>query len=230
MDVHLRPKTLALLEYFLSNLDRVLDKDGLTDAIWPTVTVSDDSLVQCVSELRRRLGPSAARIRTVPRRGFIFVSDGIVTGRAPAQVASAADLAQPSALVLPFVTTDPDDRIVDGLAEQISAGLGRFRQIFVIAHDSARALRQTGIDDFGAARALGVRYMVIGAARRSGDRLRVAARLVEVATGAELWADHVDSDVADVFALQDRVSESILGALVPRLQMAEIDRIRHKPR
>jgi TolB-like protein len=220
---------LALLEYFLSNPGRVLDKDSLTDAIWPTVTVSDDSIAQCVSELRRRLGPSAARIRTVPRRGYIFMSDGIDTGRPPTPAASAAEAAQPSILVLPFVTFDPDDRIVDGLAEQISAGLGRFKQIFVIAHDSARALRRTGIDDFGAARALGVRYMVIGTARRGGDRLRVAARLVEVATGAELWADHVDSHVADVFALQDRVSQSILGALAPRLQMAEIDRIRHKP-
>jgi hypothetical protein len=140
---------LALLEYFLSNPGRVLDKDSLTDAIWPTVTVSDDSIAQCVSELRRRLGPSAARIRTVPRRGYIFMSDGIDTGRPPIPAASAAEAAQPSILVLPFVTFDPDDRIVDGLAEQISAGLGRFKQVFVIAHDSARALRRTGIDDFG---------------------------------------------------------------------------------
>ncbi|WP_353476739.1 winged helix-turn-helix domain-containing protein (plasmid) [Salipiger sp. H15] len=228
-NLQIRPKALALLTYFLSNPGRVLDKSILMDAVWPEVTVSDDSLTQCVSELRRLLGPSASRVRTLPRRGYLFVSDGVETSETTTDTAAPDAVARPSVLVLPFVTYDPADRIADGLAEEISAGLGRFRQIFVVAHDSARALCDAQLDDFAVARTLSVRYVVSGSARRSGARLRVTARLVEVNSGTELWGDHFDSVDTEIFTLHDQVTQNILGAMVPRMETAEISRVCRKP-
>jgi tetratricopeptide (TPR) repeat protein len=78
-------------------------------------------------------------------------------------------------------------------------------------------------------RELGVRYVIEGSIRRSGSRLRFTGQLTDATTGAHIWADRFDGDLIDVFALQDRFTESVVGAIAPQLQLAEIERLRHKP-
>lgn len=138
--------------------------------------------------------------------------------------------ANPSIAVVPFrnMSGDPEQRyFAEGIVEDIIAGLSRVRSIFVIAHGSSSSYTDR-VDARQAGRDLGVRYILEGGIRRAGDRLRVTAQLVDTASGGHVWADRYDGPVEDLFALQDRITESVVGVLEPTIQQAEIDRTRHR--
>lgn len=139
---------------------------------------------------------------------------------------------KPSIAVLPFQNMSGDaeqDYFTDGVVEEITTALSHVSWLFVIARNSAFAYKGQAVDIKRAARKLGVRYVVEGSVRKAGSRLRVAGQLIEVATGASLWADRFEGDVADVFELQDLVASSVIGAISPRLEQAEIARAKRKP-
>jgi TolB-like protein len=136
----------------------------------------------------------------------------------------------PSIAVLPFrnMSDDPQQRyFADGIVDDIIAGLSRVRSIFVIAHGSSSSYT-VRVDARQAGRDLGVRYILEGGIRRAGDRVRVTAQLVDTASGSHVWADKYDGPLEDLFELQDRITESVVGVLEPTIQQAEIDRTRHK--
>ncbi len=138
---------------------------------------------------------------------------------------------KPSIAVLPFQNTsgDPEQEyFVDGLVEEIITGLSRNKALFVIARNSSFTYKGRAVDVRQVGRELGVRYVLEGSVRKAGDRLRITGQLIEAANGAHLWADRFDGGVADIFELQDQITTQVIGAIAPRLELAEIERARRK--
>jgi adenylate cyclase len=139
--------------------------------------------------------------------------------------------AKPSIAVLPFqnMSGDPEqDYFADGMVEDIVTGLSRIKWLFVIARNSSFVYKGRPVDVRQAGRELGVRYLLEGGVRKSGRRLRITAQLVEAETGAHLWADKFDGELEDVFDLQDRITEQVVGIVEPSVQRSEIERSRRK--
>jgi TolB-like protein/class 3 adenylate cyclase len=153
-------------------------------------------------------------------------------------VRPSTDTAQPLALpdrpsiaVLPFINMsgDPDQAyFADGMAEEIITSLSRCGWLFVISRNSSFTYRGKTVDVRQVGRELGVRYVLEGSVRRAGTRLRILGQLADATSGMQIWADRFDGNADDVFELQDRITESVVGAIEPKLQLAEIERLRHK--
>jgi TolB-like protein/class 3 adenylate cyclase/Tfp pilus assembly protein PilF len=139
---------------------------------------------------------------------------------------------KPSIAVLPFENLSGDreqEYFADGMVEEIIMALSRMRWLFVIARNSSFAYKGRAIDVKQVGRELGVRYLLEGSVRKAGNRVRINGELIDASTGAHLWADRFDGSIEDVFDLQDQVTVSVVGAISPRLEQAEIDRARNKP-
>jgi len=139
---------------------------------------------------------------------------------------------KPSIAVLPFqnMSGDPEQEyFADGMVEDIVTALSHFKQLFVIARNSSFVYKGKTVDIQQVARELGVRYVLEGSVRKAGNRVRITGQLIDTVTRAHLWADKFDGALEDVFELQDRITESVVGALAPSLQKAEIERARRKP-
>ncbi len=139
---------------------------------------------------------------------------------------------KPSIAVLPFANMSGDaehEYFADGIAEDIITGLSRLRWLFVIARNSSFAYKGRSVDVRQVGRELGVRYILEGSVRKGGNRVRVTGQLVEAETGSHLWADRYDRQPDDVFAIQDEITESVIGCLQPALYAAEYSRLKRKP-
>ncbi|QQS11526.1 MAG: tetratricopeptide repeat protein [Rhodospirillales bacterium] len=138
---------------------------------------------------------------------------------------------RPSIAVLPFtnMSGDPEQEFfADGMAEDIITALSRIGSFFVIARNSTFTYKGKAVDIKQVGRDLGVRYVLEGSVRKSGDRVRVTGQLIDAATGAHVWADRFDGPLADIFDLQDRVTTSVIGAIEPRLRQVEIELARRR--
>ena len=138
---------------------------------------------------------------------------------------------KPSIAVLPFtnLSADPEqDYFADGMVEDIITGLSRIKWIFVIARNSSFAYKGKAMDVRQIGRELGVRYVLEGSVRRSANRVRITAQLIDTGSGAHIWADHYDRALDDVFAVQDELTMSVIGVIEPTLRTAEIERARRK--
>ncbi|MEY9628998.1 hypothetical protein [Sinorhizobium fredii] len=153
--------------------------------------------------------------------------------QAPATAAALLPLpGKPSIAVLPFdnLSSQPEETYFsDGITEDIITGLARFRSLFVIARNSSFAFRGKPIDLAEIGRRLGVSYLLEGSVRRSGDRVRITAQLIEAATGAHLWAERYDRSLDDIFAVQEEVAQMIVAALFGRIQEADFERSSRMP-
>jgi len=139
---------------------------------------------------------------------------------------------KPSIAVLPFanMSDDPEQEyFADGIVEDIITALSHIKQWFVVARNSTFAYKGRNVDIREIARVLGVRYVLEGSVRKGGNRLRITGQLIEAETGIHLWAGRFDGDLDDVFDLQDKITESVVGAVEPSLRRAEIERSKHKP-
>jgi TolB-like protein/class 3 adenylate cyclase len=139
---------------------------------------------------------------------------------------------KPSIAVLPFenMSGDPEqDYFADGMAEDIITALSRFRALFVIARNSSFTYKGRAVDVKVVGRELGVRYVLEGSVRKAANRVRITGQLVDTATGAHLWADRFDGGLDDIFNLQDEVTQSVVGAIAPAVEKAEIERAKRKP-
>ena len=227
--VALRPKTFSLLALLVANPGRVLAKDELLAALWPKAVVTEGSLTQCVTELRAALGdPGESLIKTVPRQGYRF--DAEVVGDASQELVPPQD--KPSIAVLPFenIGGDPaQEYFADGLVQEIITALSRLRSLFVIARNSSFVYKGKAVDVKQVGRELGVRYLLEGSVRKDGNRVRISAQLADTSSGAHIWADRFDGELKDIFGLQDQITGSVVGAIAPSVEQAEIDRARRKP-
>jgi adenylate cyclase len=139
---------------------------------------------------------------------------------------------KPSIAVLPFanMSGDPEQEyFADGMVEEITTAISRLPWLFVIARNSSFAYKGKAVDVKQVARELGVRYVLEGSVRKSGNRVRITGQLIDAITGNHIWADRFDGALDDIFELQDRVASSVVGAIEPRLRLSEIERASRKP-
>ena len=237
-EVALRPKSLDLLLELARNRGRILSRDEIFNAVWPDVTVTEDSIAQCVREVRRAIGDFEGRIlRTIVKRGYCLdielQSDVPTAASAPESVRSVpAAQSRPSLVVLPFqsIPFDPETEwFADGIVEEITTALSRFRSLFVIARNSAFTFKGQTVDVRDVGQRLGVRYVLEGSVRRALGQLRVTGQLIEAETGNHVWAERYDGVPSDVFELQDRITAAVAGVLEPSIRRAEMNCAVRKP-
>jgi adenylate cyclase len=238
-EIALRRKSFELLRYLVENPDRLVTKDELFKAIWPNVVVTDESLAHCVSEVRQAIGDSKqVIIATVPRRGYRFAapvqrvptSASAESGSGPHSQSASPD--RPSIAVLPFanLSADPQqDYFSDGITEDITTELSRFSELVVIARNSAFQYKGKAVDVRQVGRELGARYILEGSVRRSGDRIRIVAQLIDALTGTHRWGERYDRELRDAFAIQDEVVRAIVATLAAHVNRAETERVLLKP-
>jgi TolB-like protein len=139
---------------------------------------------------------------------------------------------KPSIAVLPFqnMSGDPEQEyFADGVVEDIITALSRIRWLFVIARNSSFTYKGRAVDVKQVGREFGVRYVLEGSVRKAANRVRVTGQLIDVSTGAHLWGDRFEGALEDIFDLQDQVTASVIGAIAPQLEHAEIERAKRKP-
>lgn len=204
------------------------------------ICISDDTQRQIrgkVDVAFDDLGPQSLKNIAEPMRTWRLQ----IAASAPlaASKRTAVEVAQPLALpdkpsiaVLPFqnVSGDPEQEyFADGMVEDIITALSRFRSLFVIARNSSFTYKGKAIDIRQVGRELGVRYVLEGSVRKAGVRVRISGQLIDVSTGAHLWADRFDGALEDIFDLQDKVTQQVVGAIAPEINRAEIDRASRRP-
>lgn len=187
VELHLRPKAFALMRYLLDNPGRLLGREELLDALWPDVVVTDDSLTQCMSDLRHAFGPRAPKVlRTIPKRGYMLAAEvrrDAVPRQEPAPAASFRDpavLRQDTLAIHRFETPDGDRACVlvaDTLATDLMATFTRMEGLRVLSATNG---------------ATGATFRLKGEVRAAGSELRVSFLLEDGMTGAALWAERLD--------------------------------------
>lgn len=237
--IELRSKSYEVLRCLAERPERVVPKEELLEAVWPDVTVGDDSLAQCISDIRRALGPSAREIvRTVPRRGYLLSVPADTIDDARARLAAAAAVPRshasdrPAIAVLPFsnFSNDPgQDFLADGITEDITTELSRFSELLVIARNSSFQYKGKQVDVRQVGHDLAVDYVLEGSIRREQNKVRVSAQLIESVNGIHRWAERYDRTLEDVLAVQDEVARAIAAVLAVQVQKAEGERVLLKP-
>jgi TolB-like protein len=247
--IAVEPQVFDLLVYLVQNRDRVVSKDDLIASIWGGRIVSDSTLTSRINAARKAVGDSGEDqklIRTFARKGLRFVGavrtqpDGAEAAHAavplPDEIREPSRPAlplpdRPAIAVLPFVNMsgDPEQEYFsDGISEDIITALSKLRWFFVIARNSSFIYKGKAVHMKQVAEELGVGYVVEGSVRKVGDRVRITVQLNDVATGSHIWAERYDRDLADVFAVQDEITEAIVAAIEPQLYAAENFRARRK--
>ena len=241
-ELALRPKAFALLRHMVEHAGRLVDRDELMQAVWPGVFVSDDSIAQCVKEIRRALGDHEQRIlRTLPRRGYLLavpVSRVDAAHPGAPMAAPAAELPRPATdrpmlVVLPFenIGGSPDQGyFADGLTADLVTDLTRFQGLHVVGplHRSAAQPLPGAAPPAGAVPD-GAGYVFSGGVRRSGGRVRVTARLSDARTGVALWAERFDRPLDDLFAVQEELANRIAALLDSQIGREGLRRARLRP-
>jgi TolB-like protein/class 3 adenylate cyclase len=182
-----------------------------------------------VQQVKNIEEPVRAFAVTAKSTGAVYPAGSL---SAPADNRPLALPDKPSIAVLPFqnMSGDPEQEyFADGIAEDIITALSRFKALFVIARNSSFTYQGCAVDVRQVGRELGVRYVLEGSVRKAANRVRITGQLVDTATGAHLWADHFDGTLDDIFDLQDQLTATIVGAIAPRVEQAEIERTKRKP-
>jgi TolB-like protein/Flp pilus assembly protein TadD len=243
--ISIAPQVFDLLDYLIRNRERVVSKDDLIDAIWNGRVVSEAALTTRLNVARTAIGDSGEEqrlIKTLPRKGFRFVGPVVeAQGDAGAAVADnsleppkpALTLPdKPSIAVLPFANLSSDleqDYFADGMVDDITTALSRFKLLFVIARHSSFTYKGRAVDIKQVGRELGVRYVLEGSVRKAAGKVRITCQLIDATTGAHLWADRFEGDLGDIFALQDEITVNVVSAIQPKLLQAEIDLAVRRP-
>jgi TolB-like protein len=231
-------RAVALLRMLLERPGEPVSKDALIKAGWPRRAIEDSNLTVQIAALRRIFeegAGGASWIETLPRRGYRYVGPAVATDNSlAAAIPRTSSLAlpnKPSVAVLPFsnLSGDPEQEYFsDGMVEDIVAGLSRIKWLFVVARNSSFAYKGKAIDVTRVGRELGVRYILQGSLRKHGSRVRISAQMIEAETGGHVWAEHYDRPLDDIFALQDEIALSVVGAIEPTLRRAEVERVKRK--
>jgi len=215
-----------IMQVFLRLLDadgQVVTRDELFEQCWGRGIVGDDSLNRTIANVRRvvtELAPGLFEIETIPRTGYRISK-------------SVADGEPPIVAVLPFDNAEDDpgqDYFVEAMADEIVTALTRIRTLRVISNDSSASLKgKTWDEQCVAAAAMGARYVLSGSVRRSGSQLRIAAKLLDLGGDVQIWADRLDDQLKDLFALLDRIALEVATAIEPTISEAEVRRGARQP-
>jgi TolB-like protein/cytochrome c-type biogenesis protein CcmH/NrfG len=244
--VAVQPQVFDLLVFLVQSRDHVVSKQDLIDLVWGGRIVSDSTLTSRINAARTAIGDSGRDqklIRTIARKGLRFI--GVVNElsnriqpdppgeKSRGQSRSALPLSdRPAIAVLSFNNMSGEreqEYFSDGISEDIITALSKLRWFFVIARNSSFTYKGKTTPMKQIAEELGVRYVLEGSVRKSGERVRITAQLNDVSTGSHIWTERYDRDLADVFAVQDEITESIVAAIEPQIYVAENFHARRKP-
>jgi TolB-like protein len=203
--IKLQDQPFQILALLLERPGQVVTREELQSRLWPSDTFVDfdHSLNKAINKLREALGDSAEYphfIETLAKRGYRFLGS-------PAISATSASIA-----VLPFLnlSMDPENELfADGMSEEIISTLAQIKNLHVVARTSSFSLKGKHLDLRTVGQQLNVRTMLEGSVRRSGDRLRITAQLVNAADGYHLWSQQYDREIKDIFAIQEEIAKSI---------------------
>jgi len=247
--VAIEPQVFDLLVYLLENRDRVVSKDDLIASIWDGRIVSESTLTSRINAARKAVGDSGRDqklIRTISRKGFRFVGalrlpqDGVESSNNADHPAGDVDeasgpalspLDRPAIAVLPFtnMSDEPEQEYFsEGISEDIITALSKLRWFYVIARNSSFLYKDKAVHIKQVGEELGVGYVVEGSVRKEGNRVRITAQLSDVTTGIHIWSEHYDRSLADVFAVQDEITQAVVAAIEPQLYAAENFRAQRK--
>lgn len=231
-------RAVALLAVLVERAGTPVPKEALVEAAWPGQAIEDSNLTVQIAAVRRMLEALAGQadwIETLPRRGYRYVGPPVVDNLDSAAVALRQGPLplpdKPSIAVLPFsnLSGDPEqDYFADGMVDDIITGLARINWLFVIARNSSFTYKGRAVDVKQVGRELGVRYVLEGSVRKASGSVRVTGQMIDASTGAHIWAERYDRSSDDIFALQDEIALSAVGAIAPSLRRAEIDRVKRK--
>ena len=214
--VALEPQVLDLLVYLVRHRDRVVSKNDILEGVWAGRIVSDAALATRINAVRRAIGDNGERqlgIRTFPRKGFRFVSKVHETpDESPLLRRHPSSSPGPSIAVLQFADLSADGsqtHLADSAVEQIIAALCRVRWLSVIARSSSFTYRGQAVDAKRVGQELGVHYLLEGSVRKSANRVRITAQLIDAETDEHLWAESYQGPFSEVLVLQSQVARAI---------------------
>jgi TolB-like protein/class 3 adenylate cyclase len=202
------------------------------------ICISDDAQRQIRGKIDLPfddLGPQSFKNIAEPMRAWRLQihANAAVAPKKPAIEARLPVLPdKPSIAVLPFqnMSGDPEQEyFADGMVEDITTALSRFRSLFVIARNSSFTYKGRAVDIRQVGRELGVRYVLEGSVRKAGGQVRISGQLIDVTTGSHLWADRFDGGLENIFELQDKVTRQVIGAITSEINQAETDRASRRP-
>ena len=233
--VAVEPQVFNVLAFLIKNRDRIVTKDEMIEAVWDGRAISDGALNSRINSARRAVGDDGdtqSIIKTIPRRGFRFVAaigENAETAARTNLRASSAD--KPSIAVMPFanLSNDPEqEHFSDGIVEDLIAALSRIRRFRVAGRSSTFSYKARLPDSRQIAHELGVRYVIEGSVRKSGNKIRLNVELIDGESGDAIWVERYDRELEDIFTLQDELTLAIVGALEPALSRSERSRARRK--
>jgi TolB-like protein/Flp pilus assembly protein TadD len=237
--IEIGSRALDVLGVLVARAGEIVSKDEITAAVWPGRVVEDSNLTVQISTLRRVLDQGRAQgscIQTVAGRGYRLVAPvtrvEVSNGTVGPRQSGASSAPRLSIVVLPFAnhSNDPEQQyFTDGITDDLTTDLSRIAGMFVISRNTAFTYRNKLIGTKQIGRELGVRYVLEGSVRRSGNQLRVNTQLIDAATDAHLWADRFDRDIGDLFALQNEITSRLANALGVELIAAEAARPTEHP-
>jgi TolB-like protein len=225
--IKLGSRAMDILCVLASANGEPVSKDVLMARVWPGVIVEENNIQVHVSALRKALDENAAGesfVATIPGRGYRLLG---VKAAGDARLHPMSQ--RPSIAVLPFenMSSDPEqDYFADGMVEDIVSGLSRIKWLSVIARSSTFSYKGKAVDIRQVGRDLEVRFLLQGSVRKSANTLRITAQLIDAERGAQLWTERYDRPLGDVFAIQDEIAMSVIGAIKPGLRKIEIERVK----
>jgi adenylate cyclase len=234
-------RALAILDLLIQRAEELVSRAEIIGAVWPGRTVEDSNLNVQIATLRRIIDQGRCEgslIQTIPGHGYRFTAE--VTRVDTEERADSASVEvngapllpdKPSIAVLPFthMSGDPEQEFfADGITEDVITALSRYPSLFVIARNSCFTYKGRAVDVKQVGRELGVRYVLEGSLRKAGNRIRVTAQLVEAESNKHVWAERYDRDLANIFAVQDEITEAATIAIAPAIAEAELQRALRK--
>jgi TolB-like protein/DNA-binding winged helix-turn-helix (wHTH) protein/tetratricopeptide (TPR) repeat protein len=262
-DIDLRAKSFDVLLHLINSAGRVVPKNELLDAIWPDVTVTDESLERCVSDIRAALADDQRKIlKTVSRRGYLFAAEVIKQSDAPSKAEDTqrtyrrswwavsiallaliagfgiknwgqnANEGMPLVAVLPLVNVARDskqDYFSDGLTEDLSQALARFKSIGVVASTSSSKFKGSDVPLSEIGKKLGARFLLTGNWRQSTDKIVLSLQLADTQSGAQVWSGQYDGDPKGFVGAKADLVDTIASSLDAHITKAELDRVSRKP-
>jgi TolB-like protein/Tfp pilus assembly protein PilF len=227
----LRPKSFALLQHLAERAGQLVGRDEIMEAVWPGTFVTEDSITQCISDIRRALGDEDAHfLRTLPRRGYMLAIDKAVAAEplpdttAESDTLPALPAGRPMVFVLPFenIGGDLEHRyFADGLRADLVTDLTHFQELHVVAPATAGHLT----NDL----ARRASYTVGGSVRRAGGRIRINVQLSDKASGMSVWAERFDRPLEHLFALQEDLTNHIAASVETRIGREGLRRLQRHP-
>ena len=223
-DVHVEPKVMDVLLCLADAKDQVVTRRELLEKVWDRVVVNEEALTRTISELRtvlRDTPRSPTYIRTIPKRGYTLVANAVTTGMVDITKIPQPGVNQfPSVAVLPFSNLSDEtdsEHFSDGLTEELISMLTQIRGLHVAARTSAFSFKNKtiGIKEIG--EQLNVTHILEGSVRKSSTKLRITTRLVDVASGYQIWAETFDRRTEDIFKVQEGIAQAVVEALKIKL-------------